>query len=134
MFVQFLGESFTLAFLALLIPIILMETMLHYMENIAGRGIVVGMHDIISLALLILGITILIGIIAGLYPACLFARIPVVSALKGTYRTHAGKSFMRKLLISFQFTISLILIVGTIVIYHQMKFMKNAASTPLRPQ
>lgn len=123
---QFLGESLTLAFLALLVPIILTEVLLPYIGNIVNKDIIIGLHDVIPLAIMILSITLVIGILSGLYPAFVFARIPVISALKGTYRANPGKSRMRQLLIIFQFTISIILIVGTIVVYHQIKFMKNA--------
>ncbi len=123
--IQFLGESLTLAFLAMFIPLILTGPLLPFISDLVNRELVIGSQDFVPLAIIILSLSIGIGFISGMYPAYVFARIPVVSTLKGTYRTNPGKSITRKLLIVFQFSISIVLIVGTIVIYNQISLMKD---------
>ena len=78
-----------------------------------------------SLILGMLGITIIIGFISGIYPALYIPAVPVVVALKGTFTGDRVGAFLRKALITFQFAISLFVIICTVLMDEQIEFMEN---------
>jgi putative ABC transport system permease protein len=73
--------------------------------------------------LLIVGIVLLTGIIAGLYPAFVLSSFKPLKVLSGTFKNSATGSHLRKGLVVFQFTISIALIIGTAIVYQQMNFI-----------
>src|SRR5690606_21299180 len=74
---------------------------------------------------MLLGLTFLIGIIAGIYPALFLSSFRPVAVLKGKLDIGTIGTSLRRVLVVSQFTISLILIVGTITVYRQLDFMKD---------
>ena len=73
----------------------------------------------------VIGITFITGLIAGSYPALYFSGFKPVSILKGKLNTSSGESWIRKGLVVFQFSISVILIVSVLVVYQQMKLIQT---------
>jgi putative ABC transport system permease protein len=72
-----------------------------------------------------IGITIVIGFVSGIYPALYIPSVPVVTALKGTFTGDRVGAFLRKSLITFQFAISLFVIICTVLMDEQIEFMQN---------
>jgi putative ABC transport system permease protein len=123
---QFLIETFVLTVFAAGIAILLVKPVLTIFSSFIPEGI---KFDVLSPStLLFLLLVVLINsLLAGFYPAKVLAAYLPVDTLKGTtIQTRTGKINLRKVLIVFQFTISLVFIIGAIVISKQISFMRNA--------
>ena len=124
---QFLTESVMLAFIALLLAVGLCWLALSWFNGISGK--VLEITDLLQPAYLIflLLLPLLVGTLAGLYPAFFLAAFKPVIVLKGL-GGGGGKSEsrLRSALVVFQFAASIILIVGTLVIYNQLEYIRNA--------
>jgi putative ABC transport system permease protein len=122
---QFIVESVIICFLAFLVSLLLCSLLLPLFNQLAGKQISTGIlnhpFNIIILFLLSFGI----GILAGFYPSLVLSSFKPVSVLKGRFSTGTRGLILRKSLVVFQFTISIVLIVGTIVVYTQLNYMRN---------
>ncbi len=119
---QFYLESIFLALLSLCLSVALVEVLLPAFNNITGTHISFDIGNPIVL-LLLLGITLLTGILAGSYPALFLSSFQPVNALKGS--TRSGSSLFRKILVVSQFAISIALIISLLVISSQISFMND---------
>ncbi len=122
---QFLGESFLLTLLSMIIALILVSLILPIFNQIAGKELI--FKDLLN-ANFIIGIvilTILTAFIAGFYPSLFLSSFKTVNVLKGEPVTGRGSGILRKVLVVFQFTLSIFLIIGTIVIYKQLIYIRN---------
>ncbi|MDQ6762597.1 MAG: ABC transporter permease, partial [Bacteroidota bacterium] len=121
---QFIGESLLLAFFAIVIAIILMILLLPVFNQVTQRQMQLPFNQI-SFWINIFIITIITGLISGSYPALYLSSFNPVKVLKGTTKLSAGAVWFRKGLVIFQFVLSLILIIGTIVVSKQVSFIQN---------
>ena len=120
---QFLAESALLVFIALLISVILIQLALPEFNNISGGNLVFDFNVKIISGLIALGL--IVSIIAGIYPAFFLSSFKPIAVLKGKFSGN-NKSFgLRSGLVVFQFCISVGLIIATIVVWQQMKFIQN---------
>lgn len=120
---QFLLESVLLTLFALLVSFFLVQFALPVFNDLSAKNLTIG-HDIQPLAAFVL-LGILVGILAGIYPAFYLSSFKPIAVLKGKFSS-GNKSFgLRSSLVVFQFFISVSLIVSTIVVYQQMKFIQN---------
>ncbi|MCW3109884.1 MAG: FtsX-like permease family protein [Segetibacter sp.] len=120
---QFLLESVLLTLFALLVSFVLVQRALPVFNDLSGKNLTFG-NDIMPLAAFVL-LGILVGILAGIYPAFFLSSFKPIAVLKGKF-SGGNKSFgLRSGLVVFQFFISVCLIVGTIVVYQQMKYIQN---------
>lgn len=118
---QFLSESIVITLFALLIAIAMLQLALPAFNTISGKHLSFGVKPIIGL----IGLGLVVGIISGIYPAFYLSSFKPIAVLKGKITT-THKSFgLRSSLVVFQFFISVALIIGTIIVYQQMKFMQN---------
>lgn len=118
---QFLSESLLITLFALLIAFVLLQLVLPAFNAISGKHLDITVKPV--LAFVVLGL--IVGLLAGIYPAFYLSSFKPVVVLKGRL-TSAHKSFrLRSALVVFQFFISVALITGTIVVYQQMKFIQN---------
>jgi putative ABC transport system permease protein len=122
---QFLCESFFFSFLALFLAFGLTELALPTMSSIAGYELSANFLKMLWLIPALLGIAVFVGFVAGSYPAFFLAAFQPARVLKGSVKTGAGNSFLRSILVVLQFSISVILIIGTFIIVRQLKYMKN---------
>ncbi len=123
---QFLGESILLSVFALFLAVILVIILLPPFNNLTSKKLVFDFSLNLKLITGIAGITLITGVIAGIYPAFFLSALKPVKALKNSgFRSGRGGLFLRKLLVISQFVFSVILISGTIIVYDQMDFMKN---------
>ncbi len=122
---QFLGESILISLLAFAITILLSALLLPLFNNLAGKQVSTPFfnHPLYIVSLLLLAIAI--GFIAGLYPALILSSFKPLTVLKGRFSTGTKGILLRKALVIVQFTISIILIIGTIVVYTQLKYMRS---------
>lgn len=121
--VQFLGESLLLTLLSILFAIGLLILFLPLLNEIAAKSLTVPFANPVFWLLLV-GFTLLIGLLAGVYPAFYLSGFQPVKVLKGVFNVQSGQLFRRTLVVS-QFTMSVMLVTGAIVIYKQLTFMQN---------
>lgn len=122
---QFLFESILVAVISMHIAFILTEFALPFFNTIVVRQLDLSLTNDWPFILFIIGITIFTGIISGIYPAFVLSRFQPSKALKNASALSNTRSPLRKVLVTFQFVMSSILILSTLVIYKQFNFMKN---------
>lgn len=122
---QFLGESIILCLIAYLLAIGCTVLLLPPFNNLAGKIINPGILPPTADLMILLGVAVFIGIAAGIYPALVLSSFQPVSVLKGRFASGGKGSFLRKALVVIQFTIATGLIIGTLVVYNQLNFMRS---------
>ncbi|MGD2091040.1 MAG: ABC transporter permease [Candidatus Aminicenantes bacterium] len=122
---QFFTESVFIAFAALILAILLVELLLPVFNDLAGKEMVLDLLGNPIIFIGILAITLFTGLISGSYPALLLSSFRPIKVLKGKFATGDSKSLFRKVLVVTQFSLSLVMIIGTFVVYQQLGFMKN---------
>lgn len=120
---QYFGESMLLALLSLLIALIMVFSFLPQFNYITGKTLSLFPNQQVVIAFLC--ITLVTGLISGIYPALHLSAFKPVEALKGKLQLNANGLLVRKSLVIFQFAISAILIVSVIVIYKQVEFIQT---------
>lgn len=122
---QFLSESLLLTIFASIISALLV-TLLHPSFNqLTGKQIPLYFFDNPMWILAIVGLTFFVGILAGIYPAFVLASFQPIKVLKGSMRGGAKSGWIRSTLVVVQFTISISIIIGTLVINNQLSYMQN---------
>ena len=122
--VQFLGESVLLTLIALALALPLVYLLLPVFNNLAGKTLTVATLNLPFLLLFLGGMTELVGVVAGSYPAFFLARFRPHATLRGSMRPGASGLSVRKVLVVGQFAIGIGLIVGTLVIYNQLQYVR----------
>jgi putative ABC transport system permease protein len=121
---QFLGESVLISGIAILVALVLVELMLPAFNAFSGRTLSVPYSDPMSVLLLLASI-IVVGVIAGSYPAFFLSSFQPVVTLKGKFKARRSSVLFRSGLVVMQFVISTMLIIGTIVMMQQLQFMNT---------
>lgn len=121
---QFIGESMFIAFIAFAIAIVMVELVLPFFNGIVNKQLTVPYHTT-TFWLAASGIVLVTGLLSGSYPAFYLSSFNPVTVLKGTVKVGRGASTPRKILVTLQFGFSILLIVGTIVIYQQIQHVKK---------
>ena len=122
---QFLGESLLMAFIALFIAVILTILLLPSFEQIAGKTIFITFrqHALVFAGFAFLAV--ITGLLAGSYPAFYLSSFRPIQVLKGKFNNSLAAVSLRKGMVVFQFVISIALIVASVVIANQMKYMRS---------
>ncbi len=125
---QFYGESLFMTVISFFIALILVYLLLPAFNNVSGKLLSLdSMKDPVFL-LGLLGIMLITGLVSGSYPALVQSSFNPVDSIKGTglkLSSKSGKSLFRSTLVVVQFTLSIILIVGTLIVYKQINYMLN---------
>ena len=121
---QFYMESILVSILALLFALMLVGLMLPEFNTVAGKTMKILWSNPLFW-LLCFGFTGITGLIAGSYPAIYLSSFQPVKVLKGTFQAGRFAAIPRKVLVILQFTVSVVLIIGTIVVFRQIQFAKN---------
>lgn len=121
--IQFLGESVLLTSIAMLLAVALVELVLPVFANYLEKPLSFSLANPETLAALLTG-TVIVGLLAGSYPAFYLSRFKPAEVLKGT-ASGSGSSSMRKGLVVFQFAISIALLIATGVVIAQMQYARN---------
>ncbi len=121
--IQYLSESVLMSFFSLIVAIALIFLMLPVFNDITGKDL--GMDFDSQLVLSILGITLFTGLISGSYPALYLSGFSPVTVLKGKLKTTGGEIFVRKGLVIFQFTLSVMFIATVLVVYKQIDYIQS---------
>jgi putative ABC transport system permease protein len=121
---QFITESLLYSFLSFAIALVIARILLPYFNTMAGKALAFPIMSWWLLPSLIIA-AIIVGVAAGIYPALYLSGFKPVNVLKGKLSTGSKSSVLRNGLVVFQFATSIILIIGTLVIYNQMQFILN---------
>ncbi len=120
---QFLSESFILAFISLLLALVFIKATLPYFNNLLGAHLVLNLiSNWYTIPVLIL-FSILVGVLSGSYPAFFLSSFNPYEVLKGNVKNSMKNGKMRRVLVVFQFAVSILLIVCTMVMYRQINYM-----------
>jgi putative ABC transport system permease protein len=126
LFWQFLIESMLVTFISFVCSLILVNLVLPAFNDYTGKQVSLGLSTDYRIWLLAIFFAILVGFLSGSYPALMLSRFRPVLLLKGLKLHNKTNLSLRKSLVVFQFTISVIMIVGTLVVYLQVRFMNHA--------
>jgi hypothetical protein len=121
---QFISESLAVSFLSLMLALLLVLTSLPFFNSLAEKHMSLTWGDP-RFWVLLLTFTLLAGLIAGSYPAFYLSGFKPIKVLKGTFRVGRLAAIPRKVLVVVQFTVSVTLIIGTIMVFRQIKYAKD---------
>ncbi|MFT4155272.1 ABC transporter permease [Parafilimonas sp.] len=121
---QFMGESVLLTVISCMLSVGLLALAMPWYNQLLGYSLTVS-WTALPIYLFLIGVTIAVGFLAGSYPAFFLSAFSPVQALKGRLKLGKGGASFRQVLVVVQFTISVFLIVGTIIITKQMNYVKN---------
>lgn len=122
---QFIGESVFMALLAMLLAILMVELVLPYFNDFVGKQLSLNILANYQHLIALLGIVLLVGLVAGSYPAFFLSKFDPSSVLKGSFKASGIHKRFRSILVISQFTISVALIVCMGIVYNQLEFMQN---------
>ncbi|HTE33760.1 MAG TPA: FtsX-like permease family protein, partial [Chryseolinea sp.] len=122
---QFLIESVMYCLIAFIIALIISSSLLSLFNDLSGKIIAHSIFENPVTILIMLGIASLIGLLAGAYPAWVLSSYKPILVLKGKFATGRKGIRLRQALVVFQFAISVILMIGTIVTWLQLKYMRE---------
>ncbi|GAA4302218.1 ABC transporter permease [Nibribacter koreensis] len=122
---QFLGESILITLVSLILALAMTELSIPLFNQLTDKQFTLSSFLNLEFILTLLGILLFVGLAAGSYPAFFLSGFRPVEVLKSDKSPRSGNSWLRRTLVVLQFTISLVLIIGTAVVYSQLQFIKN---------
>ncbi|MES2109516.1 MAG: ABC transporter permease [Bacteroidota bacterium] len=122
---QFFMDAILLCLLAFAIAVVLAVVLLPVFNQLTSTTIAISIFDNLKYIGWMLGISVAVGLISGIYPALFLSGFKPISTLKGQFAAGSGGTALRKTLVVAQFAISIVLIISTIVVYNQLDFMQN---------
>ena len=122
---QFMIESILLSFISMLLAIGLAYVLLPLFNELSGKHMMIGLFSRSWLAPAMLALVLVVGVLAGSYPAFYLSAFRPIAVLKGTVASGFKTGWLRNSLVVFQFGISIFLLVGTTVIYRQLSYIHN---------
>jgi putative ABC transport system permease protein len=122
---QFLSETILMSFLSVLVALLVVQLLLPAFNSITGKELSVPYIQNPLTIPALLALVILVGILAGIYPAFFLASFDPVTVLKTETSGRSRKSHLRNVLVVFQFAVSIVLLIGTLVVHGQMKYIQT---------
>ncbi|MGA2624186.1 MAG: ABC transporter permease [Bacteroidota bacterium] len=122
---QFFGESILVSFLALIVALVIVLCLLPGFNTLSGKYLTAALLLRWETVAGLLGVTLLTGLVSGSYPALFLSSFQPIRVLKGTLQVGSKGGFFRKFLVVTQFSLSIILLIGTVVVYEQVKYMRT---------
>lgn len=120
---QFLGESLIIVTIATALSVLLVYALTPFFNQLIGKELSVSLFDNTTGILALTALIIVVGISAGFYPAFVLASFNPVEVLKGTLNPGSMSRRLRGLLVVLQFTVSIVIIIGSVIVYRQLNFM-----------
>ena len=122
---QFLTESFILVIISLVFALAIIKLSLPYFNNLLGTKLELGLFAAWYTIPVLLLFALIVGIMSGSYPAFFLSSFSPYEVLKGNARNSKSNGRLRRVLVVFQFAVSILLIVGTLIMSRQIKYMLN---------
>ena len=124
---QFLSESVLIAWTAILIAFLLLYFTLPWLNQISGQQLSVNILLKWQVLIPLFLTPFVVGILSGLYPALFMSSFQPVKTLKGLFKAGGGNISFRKVLVVAQFTISIVLIITTMIVFQQLRYMQETS-------
>ena len=121
---QFIGESMLVSFVSLILALLLVHALMPFFNDLTGKKISLDYANLLISGSLIV-ITLLTGLVAGSYPAFFLSSFRPASVLKGNAQSALTGAGLRKVLVVVQFGLSVVLIICALVVYDQIKYIRN---------
>jgi ABC-type antimicrobial peptide transport system permease subunit len=121
---QFLSESLLIVSISFLVALLIAQLCMPWFNTLASKSMAIPYGNFIFI-LLVLAFILITSLLAGSYPALYLSSFNPVKVLKGIFHTGRGSSLARKALVVFQFATSVVMIIGTIVVFLQIQHAKN---------
>lgn len=121
---QFMMESILIAAMSMILALFVVELVLPFFNTLVVKKIDIR-YDQIDFLLPIISIVLIAGILAGSYPAIVLSKVNPIRALKGATASASQGATLRRALVVFQFVISVVLIVSSLVVYKQINFIQS---------
>ncbi|SKC89310.1 ABC transporter permease [Ohtaekwangia koreensis] len=122
---QYLSESILITFFSLILALFLSVRGILWLNEFTGKEISMNIFSNIALIGGLIVFALVIGVLAGIYPAFVISSFNPALALKGQQGSATGKSAIRKTLVIVQFSISIVLIIATLITFQQLAFLNN---------
>jgi len=122
---QFLSESVLISFVALVLAFAITALTLPWLNNLSNLSLSVNILFKWQVLIPILCIPVIVGLLSGIYPALFMSSFKPVQVLKGLFKAAGGNISFRQVLVTIQFTISIILIISTAVVFKQLRYMQE---------
>ena len=122
---QFLGESVLICWIAIILAFGLTWLLLPLLNNVAGKAITIGVLLSWKVIVPLLLTPFMVGILSGIYPALFMSSFQPVKTLKGLFKVQGSSISFRKVLVVAQFSISIILIITTMIVFQQLNYMQK---------
>lgn len=122
---QFLGESILLSLVALPLAICMVELLVPLYNTLLNINFTINYIQNWPFSVGLFATALFVGIISGSYPAFYASAIQPIKSLKSTFQSGPKSSVIKRALVIFQFSVSIILIIGTIIIHNQLHYMRN---------
>ncbi|MBD3414279.1 MAG: FtsX-like permease family protein [Candidatus Aminicenantes bacterium] len=122
---QFFGESVLFSLMALLLAVVLALSLIPNLNRLIGQNLSLSQYDALETGFVFLGIALLAGILSGIYPALYLSKFQPIKVIMENYGNGTKGAGFRKILVVAQFSISIVLIIGTLVISRQNRFCMN---------
>lgn len=120
---QFIGESLLLAFLAIVFASFIVALMIPSFNELTAKQLTFNLDW--NILMILLGVAVFTGMVAGSYPALFMSGFQPAKVLKGSLNSSRGAALFRKVLVVVQFSLSIILIISTLVVFRQLNFIQN---------
>ncbi len=121
---QFLIESILITLFAMFIAVVAIELLLPYFNNLTDKALNMNFAGVATIPILLL-MVIVVGLMSGGYSAISLASFKILTVIKGSLFNGKSKTWFRNVLVLFQFSVSILVIVCTIIAYNQMNYIKN---------
>ena len=122
---QFLSESFILSLISLIVAVVFIKLSLPFFNNLLGAKLSLSLLSNWYVIPLLILFSVFVGVLAGSYPAFFLSSFNPYEVLKGSVKNSMQNGRLRRVLVVFQFAVSILLIVGTMIMYRQIKYMLN---------
>lgn len=122
---QFISESVILTFISLLVAVIIIKLSLPFFNDLLHANLELNFFDSWVVIPSLILVSIFVGILAGSYPAFYLSSFSPYMVLKGSLKNSMKNGKLRSVLVVLQFTISIVLIIGSTIMFHQINFMVN---------
>ncbi|MEP4495069.1 MAG: FtsX-like permease family protein, partial [Ekhidna sp.] len=120
---QFVLESIFIAFFATIVAALIVAVTTPYFIDLIGKNLAFKLTDHLVYASILIGLALIVGLLAGFYPALILSSFRPVEVLKGKMRSGMKSGWLRNMLVTAQFGVAIVIIIGTTITYEQVKFM-----------